>query len=85
MSNTSLPERIVFLLNKSVASDISLHKRSISDAKIGKYGQKLKGNATFFSLKEKDFSGRKHENPLLMARTTLSLCKKVKLQNKDKC
>lgn len=28
MSNTSLPERIVFLLNKSVASDISLHKRS---------------------------------------------------------
>ena len=30
MSNTSLPERIVFLLNKSVASDISLHKRSSS-------------------------------------------------------
>jgi len=36
-------------------------------------------------VKEKDFPGRKYENPHIMARTALSLCKKVKSQNKDKC
>lgn len=30
MPNTSLPERIVFLLNKSISSDISLCKRSFA-------------------------------------------------------